>query len=86
MEKEDQLTDFLAVGFHAFQTAYYFPWTTLRRAWLANRTCWLDTHQIIYAPNPVENPRYYSHSVCIPIGVLRNALFSAMCSDLRETP
>lgn len=62
--------DYMAYAFIETKTVYIFDWLLLRRAWVANNMAWKQRYRIATA----KNISYYSHSVCVPISVLQNAL------------
>ena len=78
MEKPNQFSDYLAVGFADYRIAFFFPFVSLRTAWARHKSAWLARHEIIRAPNPKINPRYHTHSVCVPTEVLMGCLLDAM--------
>ena len=76
--KPNQFTDYMAVGFASFRVAFFFPFTTLQTAWDKHGEEWLARFYIAKSPNPRVNPRYYTHSVCVPTEVLMGCLLDAM--------
>lgn len=78
MTKPNQFTDYLAMGFQKFHVAFFFPFGSLQAAWCKNGEKWKSQYGIVEAPNPRDNPRYYTQNVCVPTGVLMGYLLDAM--------
>lgn len=78
IEKPCQFTDYLAMGFMLYRVAFFFPFPTLSLAWAKNKERWKSVYYISKSPNPRENPRYITHSVCVPTHVLMGHLLDAM--------
>lgn len=76
--KENQFTDYLAYGFCAYRVAFFLPFMTLQTAWNKQGKVWLKSCYIAKAPNPRDNPRYFTHSCCVPIETLLGHLLDAM--------
>lgn len=78
----DLACDYLAYAVVPRRVCYMLPWRELRRAWLLNKTEWLDNAEagrhgfrMVEANN---EDRYISRSVAVPQAVLREALTSVM--------
>jgi len=76
--KSNQFTDYLAVGFAMYRTAFFFPFLSLQAAWLKHGDSWCSKYGVIKAPNPRIEPRYHTESVCVPTTVLMGCLLDAM--------
>lgn len=76
--KPNQFTDYLAFGFLAYKVAFFFPFITLQAAWSKQGKEWIAAYGVIKAPNPRINPRYHTHSVCVPTETLMGYLLDAM--------
>lgn len=88
MEK-DLMIDYMAYAMLPAQRCYLFPWDMLRRAWLAHKHDWitrgkerLDGFRAIVA----ENRGYNTHSVCVPLEVLRSTVNRASVIQLEGCP
>jgi len=77
MEKELQI-DYLAYAFMPTSRCYLFPWDMLRRAWLYHRDAWKKK----YFNPQAQNPGYRTHSVAVPVDVLRGAVSTAAVIDV----
>jgi hypothetical protein len=78
MDKPNQLTDYLAVGFSAYRTAFFFPFVSLRTAWKRNKEEWLNRFTVPPALNPNARPPYNTHNVAIPTEVLMESICDAI--------
>lgn len=76
--KDSQFTDYLAIGFAAYRTAFFFPFVSLRTAWLRHGEWWVKEYGIVKSPNPRDCPRYHTCNVCVPTEVLMGCLLDAM--------
>lgn len=78
IEKPNQYTDYLAMGFQAYRVAFFLPFIPLQAAWIKNSKSWVSRFGIIKAANPTVNPKYHTHSVCVPTELLLGNLLAAM--------
>ena len=69
MEK-DSAADFLGYAIVPDWIGYLFPWQPLRAAWLYNREIWLKEYPTKDSPNAT----YISRGVCIPPGIIWQAI------------
>lgn len=76
--KRNQFTDFLAMGFVKYKVAFFFPFLTMCSAWNKHGKSWCETYPIAIAPNPRIEPRYHTHSACVPTEVLMGCILDAM--------
>ncbi len=79
IEKQLQI-DYLAYAFMPSKRCYLFPWQMLRRAWLQFGNEWKRKFMI----PPAKNDGYSTHSVAVPIGVLRAKVNSAHIIDVSD--
>ena len=68
--EKDLAIDYLAYAFMPSRTVYLFDWLMLRRAWGQFGDEWKRKYKI----PPAQNNGYKTHSVAVPIKVLRNAV------------
>ena len=77
MEKDLQI-DYLAYAFMPIKRCYLFPWQMLRRVWLKYREEWEKEFSI----PPAQNKGYRTHSVAIPINLLKKKVYLASVIQL----
>lgn len=78
VEKENQFTDFIAMGFVVYRLAFFLPFQTLVAAWFDNKAEWLARFGTLEAPNPRVEPRYMTQFCPVPTEVLLGHLLCAM--------
>src|SRR6056297_486233 len=62
--------DYLVYVFSQSQTAYFFDWKLLKRAWEANKKEWKK----IYKTPPAKNKNYNTYGCAVPIEALHYAM------------
>lgn len=76
--EKDLAIDYLAYAFMPTQRVYLFDWPMLRRAWGYYGEDW----KAKYPDIPARNNGYTTHSVAVPIKVLRDAVSLARLIQL----
>lgn len=69
MEK-DLICDLFIYGWNPLQKTYTFCWPELKKLWELNKKEWLSKYRIIKA----KNYGYYTHSVAIPINIIKSKI------------
>ena len=76
--EKDLAIDYLAYAFIQSKRCYLFPWHILRKAWIENKTRWMQAYKHVVA----KNSTYKTLSLAIPINTLFCAVNRAMRIDL----
>lgn len=76
--EKDLAIDYLAYAFMPTKRCYLFDWLMLRRAWIRYGDEWKRVHRIVKA----QNNGYQTHSVAVPIEVVRGAVRRASIIDV----
>ena len=77
IEKDLQI-DYLSYAFMPIERVYLFPWHLLRRSWIHKGDYWKERYPVVCA----KNAGYKTHSVAVPIEVLRKTVSTAAVIDL----
>lgn len=79
--------DYIAYAMIPTETVYLLPWLELQRAWRSNRLWW----QVLarqkrngFREVKAENFGYTTHSICVPITILLEAIKSACVISFSE--
>jgi len=72
MEKSLSI-DYMAYAFLPIKKVYLFPWQMLRRTWISFKEEWTNKYPTIKA----QNNGYVTHSLAIPLSVLKKKVNAA---------
>ena len=70
--------DYIAYAFMPTKTVYLIPWDSLKMAWKRNKGRWM----VIYKDVEGKNEGYITHSIAVPIEVLKNEVDSIVVVKL----